>query len=137
MMIQEQLPMVAMSSMNDTHLEDIILINKLSSVIAARDIEATTKVLHELLEHTVEHFAGEEKMMLEKAFAPYEMHKSEHENALAGMRQEIVLWEQNHDFNRVAHYANVTLPQWLIQHVSTLDMVTAQFLVTGVSPCSI
>ncbi|MEA3523697.1 MAG: hemerythrin family protein [Campylobacterota bacterium] len=136
MMTQEQLPMVAMPSMNDTHLEDIILFNKLSSVIANRDTQAVTKVLNELHEHTIEHFAGEEKMMLEKEFPPYSMHKSEHENALAQMRHEIALWEQNHDFNRIGHYANVTLPQWLIQHVSTLDTVTAQFLVTGVSPCS-
>ena len=137
MMTQEQLPMVAMASMNDTHLEDIILFNRLSGVIAQRDIEAISQVLNELLEHTIEHFSGEEKMMLEKEFPPYSMHKGEHENALANMREEITLWNQNHDFNRIGHYANVTLPQWLIQHVSTLDMVTAQFLVTGVSPCSI
>jgi hemerythrin len=137
MITQEQLPMVAMSSMNDTHLEDIILFNRLSNVIAQRDIEATSQVLNELLEHTMEHFSGEEKMMLEKEFPPYSMHKSEHENALASMREEINFWNQKHDFNSIGHYANVTLPQWLIQHVSTLDTVTAQFLVTGVSPCSI
>lgn len=137
MITQEQLPMVAMPSMNDTHLEDIILFNKLSTVIAQQDIQATTQVLNELLKHTIEHFSGEEKMMIEKKFPPYSMHKSEHENALAGMREEIALWNQNHDFNRIGHYANITLPQWLIQHVSTLDTVTAQFLVSGVSPCSL
>lgn len=136
MITQEQLPMVAMASMNDTHLQDIILFNRLSQVIAQRNSEAISRVLQELLEHTIEHFSGEEKMMIEKNFPPYPMHKGEHENALNQMRHEIEIWESTHNFDRIAHYADVLLPQWLIQHVSTLDTVTAQFLVSGISPCS-
>ncbi len=136
MITQEQLPLVAMGSMNDTHLEELILINRLSEAIAARQIESVSEWLEALVDHTVEHFGGEEVMMREKAFPPYLMHKGEHDRALSEMRAQLASWQNRNDFDSLAYYVNVTLPQWIMVHIQTMDTVTANFLLSGVSPCS-
>jgi len=129
-MTQEQLPMVALASMNDTHLEDVIMINELARLIDNRETDAITLKLNELVNHTVEHFAGEEKMMLEKGFPPYQMHKTEHDKALSQMKEVVEHWKKHKDFNALDHYIKVFMPAWLVQHVSTMDTVTARFLVS-------
>lgn len=136
MITQEQLPLVAMPSMNDTHLEELILINRLSDALDARDAEAVTAIAEALVAHTVEHFGGEEVMMREQQFPPYPMHKGEHDRALSEMRAQVASWHSRHDFDSLAYYVNVTLPQWIMVHIQTMDTVTASFLVSGISPCS-
>jgi hemerythrin len=136
MIPQEQLPLVAMPSMNDTHLEELILINHLSDALAARDAQQVSELLGALVAHTVEHFGGEEVMMREKAFPPYPMHKGEHDRALAEMRAQLASWQNRKDFDSLAYYVNVTLAQWIMVHIQTMDTVTANFLISGVSPCS-
>lgn len=136
LILESQLPMVELSSMNDTHLEDILIINKISSAIEKKDTTAISLLMKELVEHTVEHFSGEEKMMLEKKFPPYFMHKSEHDRALDELREQEVLWSENQDLVYLKNYIETTLKNWIINHIQTMDTVTAKFLVSGVSPCS-
>ena len=137
MITQDQLPMVAMASMNDTHLEDIIIINKLSVAAQNRDFELTKTVLTELIEHTIDHFSGEEEMMREKKFPPYPVHKGEHDRVLNELKSVAQGFAQSHgDFQLITAYVDGSLTPWLIQHIETLDTVTAAFLETGVSPCS-
>jgi hemerythrin len=136
MMRQEELPMVAMAAMNDTHLEEMILINKISEAVEQKDEEKVTVLLDALLEHTIEHFSGEEKMMCQKRFPPYPMHKGEHDQALAELRIVVALWKEQHDFASLARYIGETLPQWIVQHIRTMDTATANFLAGGASPCS-
>lgn len=128
-MTQEQLPMVAMPSMNDTHLEDVIMINELARLIDEADMGEITAKLDILIGHTIEHFSGEEKMMLEKGFPPYQMHKTEHDKALAQMKEVSQHWKEYKDLNALSQYIKVFMPAWLVQHVSTMDTVTARFLV--------
>ena len=45
MITQEQLPMVAMDSMNDTHLEDIVMINAISKALENQEVEKIVDVL--------------------------------------------------------------------------------------------
>ena len=136
MFTQEQLPMVAMPSMNDTHLEDILLINRLLSVAEANDVKSTDEVLQELIEHTVAHFSGEEEMMREKMFPPYPVHKGEHDRALNELRAVAQTFKENQETQMIVKYINSVLSPWLIQHIETLDTVTAMFLQNGISPCS-
>ena len=135
MISDEQIPMVAMPGMNDTHLEEAILINRLSGAIAERDVQSVTALMENLVEHTVDHFASEEKMMQEKRFPPYMMHKGEHDRALNEMRMQLTMWNQEHDFEVLRFYVEVTLVDWIMGHIRTMDTVTAKFLVHGISPC--
>ena len=136
MITQEQLPMVAMPSMNDTHLEDILIINRLSDAINAQAVESVNSILKELVEHTITHFSGEEEMMREKMFPPYPVHKGEHDRALNELKSVANHFYESKDLDFAKQYVDATLIPWLIQHIETLDTVTALFLTQGVSPCS-
>ena len=121
--------------MNDTHLEDILIINNVSIALEAKDSQKVSMLMRELVEHTEAHFSGEEKMMLEKSFPPYLMHKSEHDRALNELRFQETLWNDKNDYVKLKEYLDVTLKDWIINHIQTMDTVTARFLVSGVSPC--
>jgi hemerythrin len=136
MMRQEELPMVAVAGMNDTHLEEMILINKISEAIAQKDEAKVTELMEALLEHTIVHFSGEEAMMREKRFPPYPMHKGEHDRALGELSAQLKLWKKHHDLALLSRYIDGTLPQWVVQHIRTMDTATANFLAGGTSPCS-
>ena len=64
--------------------------------------------MSEWVEHTVRHFAGEERLMEEYKFPPFPIHLSEHVFALEDLRAA----ESN----------------WLDERISTMDTVTARFL---------
>lgn len=128
--------MVAMPSMNDTHLEDIIIINKLSKAVKDVDAKATSTILAELIEHTIEHFSGEEEMMRKKKFPPYPVHKAEHDRVLHELQSITKRFNEEQDFLLISAYVEGSLEPWLINHIQTLDTVTAMFLENGVSTCS-
>ncbi len=135
MMTETQLPLVALAAMNDTHLEELILINKISAAIAEGNQGQVTQLLDRLAMHTVEHFTAEEAMMREGGFPPYPMHRAEHERALQELRIQLLIWNDKHDFDVLAHYIDETLPEWIVSHIRTMDTVTANYLVHGAAPC--
>ena len=127
---EEELPKVELASMNDTHLEDLIMINELAQLIEDKKTDLITEKLDALIVHTVEHFSSEERMMLEKRFPAYPMHKAEHDRALAEMNEVVAEWKANKELEALRNYIVTTMPAWLVQHVSTMDTVTARFLVS-------
>lgn len=134
MIRQEELPIVAIPSMNDTHLEDIILINKLSSAAESKDANSASAIFSELIEHTIVHFSGEEEMMQEKKFPAYQIHKAEHDRVLKELKAVGQRFNEEKDFELIKAYVDGALAPWLIQHVETLDTVTAMFLKNGTMP---
>ncbi|MEA3353906.1 MAG: hemerythrin family protein [Campylobacterota bacterium] len=140
---KENMPIVAMEFMNDVHSEDIDIINELFELILAYEKEpnkqnkqSLNQKYKEWFDHTVEHFKGEEIMMEQKQFPPYPFHKGEHDNALATMDNVFKKWEKTGDIQILKQYFIETLPAWLIQHIQSMDTVTAMFFKTGLSPCS-
>ena len=134
---KENLPLVAMEFMNDVHKEDADIINELFELVL--DYEKEEKLdqkYKEWYDHTVEHFRGEEVMMQEKNFPPYPFHKAEHDNALAQMRDVFDKWHESRDIALLKSYFIEILPQWLLNHIESMDTVTAMFFKTGLSPCS-
>ena len=131
MITQEQLPMVAMPSMNDTHLEEILIINKLDNAAQNNETEAVREILNELLEHTAIHFFDEEDMMEEALFPAFKMHKSEHDRHLHELKSIIQYFEKHKDTNAIHAYIKGNLTPWLINHIETMDTVTAMFLQQG------
>ncbi len=133
MITQEQLPMVALPSMNDTHLEEILIINRLDTAARNDDIEAVSAILKELVEHTSIHFSDEEDMMEEALFPAYKMHKSEHDRHLNELRSIIKYFEKNKDTRAIYAYIEGGLTPWLIHHIKTMDTMTAQYVESGSS----
>lgn len=140
---KEKLPLVAMDFMNSTHFEDVDIINELYYYIlkyAQDPVEKNFESVNEHYKiwqnHTVEHFKAEEVMMQEKRFPAYMMHKGEHDNTLLKMQAVYDKWIETKDIEALQNYFQEELLQWLINHIQTMDTVTAMFFKTGLSPCS-
>ena len=79
-------PEVAVDFMNHDHHEFAALREKLLALIAPGSAAAgIDPLLDELHQHTVRHFADEEKLMQETGFPVYPVHKDEHDSVLADM----------------------------------------------------
>ena len=128
MIKQDQLPMVDTISMNDTHFDAMLLINKLSSAVEDANVDAVNEVFIELIEHTEQHCKNEEEMMVEKKFPPYLAHKEEHDLALGDMRQAASEFTKTKDVTAVGKYLELNLVPWFLQHTETMDAVTSMFL---------
>lgn len=140
----ENMPLVAMEFMNNTHKEDVEIINELFELILAYEESPTLENKKKIdeqyntwFEHTVEHFRVEEVMMQEKNFPPYPMHKGEHENGLRIMDEVFRSWQEKGDVDMLKNYFSDHLVPWLMNHINTMDTVTARFFQTGASPCAI
>lgn len=132
---KEKLPLVAMDFMNAVHFEDADLINQLYQTIIAceqslslENEQALEEVFQAWYNHTVEHFANEEKQMQEKQFPPFPIHKSEHDQSLKQMRQVWQYWEKEKDIPFLKKYLEDYVSQWLVQHIQTMDTMTALYL---------
>jgi hemerythrin len=140
---KKEMPIVAMDFMNEVHAKDVEIINALHELVLIYEKtpneENKKKVLEffrEWFEHTIEHFRGEEVLMLEKKFPPYPMHKGEHDKALALMDDVYRNFEATSDIAALKYYLTQAVPQWFVQHIQSMDTVTAMFFKSGLSPCS-
>ncbi len=123
---------VAVESMNAIHHEEADMLNELDELMRGHelgtidDAELDAK-LDEFLRHMTAHFAGEEEQMRAIDFPPYPIHKSEHDFQIERANQLIAAWKQSRDLAPLADYLRSELPQWLDQHIATMDKVTAHF----------
>lgn len=139
----QNIPLVAMDFMNTTHYEDVEIINRLYEALnnyidnsSEKNAQKVSDIYTEWFEHTIEHFKTEETKMQEKAFPPYMMHKGEHDRALSMMDNVFRSWNNDKDANALMKYLKEDMSPWLIQHIQTMDTVTAMFFKSGMSPCS-
>jgi len=140
---KKDLPLVAMEFMNEVHEEDLEIINETFRLVLAYENEPNKSNKENIsvqyqkwFHHTVEHFQGEEVKMKALNFPPYAFHKSEHDHTLAQMDEVFRQWNMSNDIKILKTYFIEVLPQWLIQHIQSMDTVTADFFATGKSPCS-
>lgn len=145
MLIQKtDLPLVAMDFMNTVHLEDVDMLNTLNDKLIQYEAEPSPEGKEDICaycekwyEHTVSHFNGEEVEMQRTHFPPYFVHKNEHDNFLAILRTEIDNFNKNANPIALQKFIALEVVPWFIQHIRTMDTVTAMFLKEGVNPfCS-
>lgn len=127
------MPKVAVGFMNDDHQKLTLLLNELSTQMVSdaetdRGAERVAGALAEVLAHSRAHFAHEQELMERYDFPPYHCHSGEHERVLAEMEAELAAWNATHDLARLRHYVGETVPQWFVNHLETMDYVTAMFL---------
>ena len=132
-MAPDDIPVIAVGSMNDTHHQEVGLVNALGALLLqAREgngnEEAIGKALDEWVSHTEAHFERENRLMQEHGFPPFPVHAQEHANALDNLHQLQQRWHENHDLDALGSYVFNTWPQWFQMHVNSMDNVTAQFL---------
>ncbi|MEZ5645663.1 MAG: hemerythrin domain-containing protein [Burkholderiaceae bacterium] len=101
--------------MDDTHEEFVTLLNQL----LATPTEQQLPLYRQFIEHTVEHFAQEERWMVATGFAPDNCHASHHATILETMRAVVDHFEQGDTdiINRLAE----ALAEWFPQHAASMD----------------
>jgi hemerythrin len=127
------IPQVALASMNETHREEVELINQLGSLLeqglqGTLDEAGITEKLHEWVEHTRSHFSRENQLMQEYGFPAFPVHSGEHTQVLAQIEALYQQWLDNRELQPLADFIFNSWPDWFDSHVNTMDMVTAQFL---------
>lgn len=125
----DTIPQTPSDMMNDDHREFVDNLNAIMKLVSQlNQEEAIDQELDKLLTHTKEHFAREEQLMLEGNFPPYPVHKAEHERVLKIIAETVNHWRLNRDRASLEPFLNDLLPEWFMQHVSTMDKVTADYL---------
>ncbi len=122
-------PQVALDFMNRDHADFVVMHNKLITLVDTNTAPAEiTTQLENLIAHTRHHFAEEERQMQATGFPPYPMHKGEHERVLANMEQQLQSWRDNPQPAVLREWLDVAVTDWFINHVSTMDFITARFI---------
>ena len=122
------IPQVALDFMNEDHGEAVELVNQLLTAIESDSSTKVSELLKAFFEHSQEHFTREEEQMIRVNFPPYSCHKGEHERVLEEMKTVISEWEASEDRSALQSYLTDTVANWLVNHISTMDTVTAMFV---------
>jgi hemerythrin len=126
------IPEVAVAAMHAMHLEEMEMINAIYELLEAIEAGGSKAGLagnlDELLDHTREHFAGEEALMEQYHFPPYPVHKDAHDLFLHKMEQIVSDWKADQRLGPVIQFMRSDLPIWIKDHIGTMDFVTAKFI---------
>lgn len=136
----EHLPRVAIESMNHVHEEELALVNGLAAELEACRVGELTPgaldaSLDALVAHMRVHFAGEEERMQAAAFPAFAIHRLDHNATLQEAQAVRDDWLARRDTELLWAYLHDTLGAWLLQHISTMDTVTALYLRGTCSDC--
>ncbi len=130
-------PQVDLEFMNAEHRKAFDDANEIKQLLgmAKKDLKLVEKDidkrLKKLLADTVNHFHLEEKCMEEYQFPAREKHQQEHQRVLAWMVDEHSRWQSQPSVEamlRLEHYVGEEFPQWLVNHIVTMDTVTASYI---------
>ena len=142
----ETVPLVEIDFMNNTHLEELTIVNALGEYVSQYQNGDTSEensskiaeLLHSWLEHTIPHFERENELMRQTSFPAYRVHSEEHEIAIKRFNAVISSWENDKDINLISDFIFNQWPNWFNSHVNSMDMMTAKFAVmNGFDPQAI
>lgn len=124
------LPQVALDFMNEDHAHAA---DQLAAMTAALDDypnhpERLVAACREFLEHSRAHFAREEEAMQAAGFPPFPVHKSEHDQVLALLEQLAEAVDAGRVDEAMRTAITRDIPDWLVRHVQSMDMVTARWI---------
>ncbi len=127
------IPRVAVEKMNEIHDVEIDILNRLYEVIEKYEegtgsIEEIENLFNEFLKDVQEHFSFEQGLMEEYNFFAYPMHRGEHDRVLMELNQLKKKFEKEKDPSLLKSYLSQIFVPWIVNHVQTMDTVTAHFL---------
>lgn len=132
-MREADLPPTDMESMNRDHRDQVEMINAVLQALEAHDgsdasLATIDEALEDFAEHTREHFRQEDDQMRRYQFPAFESHKSEHDKTLARMDAVLGAWRASREAEALTHYMSDEFPKWLVLHVSSMDVFSAQYV---------
>jgi hemerythrin len=130
MLIKEnEIPKVALNDMNKVHKVEIEIVNKLyEAIVENRDISEILKYFDEFLNDVVNHFTFEQGLMEKYNFFAYPIHRAEHDRVLYELKSLEKMLKEKGDIKTVKDYLENVFKPWIINHVQTMDTVTAMYL---------
>jgi hemerythrin-like metal-binding domain len=130
MLIKEnEIPRVALNDMNKVHDVEIEIVNKLyDAIMKNEDIAEILKYFDEFLNDVINHFTFEQGLMEKYNFFAYPMHRAEHDRVLHELKSLEKMLKEKGDIKTVKDYLENVFKPWIINHVQTMDTVTAMYL---------
>lgn len=128
MITLDQIPILAIPSINDTHLEESLIINRLEGAVSNEKIDDVYLILRELLEHTRLHYFDEEELMEKILFPAFRIHKKEHDRHLGELKSVIEYFDKHKEPGAVHAYIEGNLSAWTLHHANTMDRELALFV---------
>lgn len=113
--------------MDTTHREFVALLSDLEAALPG-PIEFIDASLARLVEHTVEHFAQEERWMQTLGFSAQNCHAFQHAHVLQVLREVLRLQREEGDLQTVRHLV-AELAKWFPVHAQTMDAGLAMTMV--------
>lgn len=133
--------LVSEDFMNKNHTEDIDIINDIYEIIlkcegySVIDIDNELKNKYEeWVNHTINHFKSEEDEMEETGFPMFPIHQEEHNRVLEEMKDKFSEYRNNEDLSILKEYIE-SIPEWLRNHIQSMDNITSNFFSTGEFNC--
>jgi len=124
-MLIKEVNNVAFEPMNEIHKNELQYINNFYNALEKN--EDVKKHYFALLEDIKKHFEFEEKLMEKYGFFAIVPHKMEHERIL----KELTSLEKELTYpDTVKKYLKNVFVPWLLNHIATIDTVTAGFFKT-------
>lgn len=130
MLIKEnEIPRVALNDMNEVHDVEIEIVNKLyDAIVKNEDIAEILKYFDEFLNDVINHFTFEQGLMEKYNFFAYPIHRAEHDRVLHELKSLEKMLKEKGDIKTVKDYLENVFKPWIINHVQTMDTVTAMYL---------
>jgi hemerythrin len=129
----DAIPQVPLDFVNADHREEGRLLNAVADAVDA--LEAGTgaaspalECLAALRDHTAAHFGREDDAMRRTGFPAFPVHHAEHARVLAELDDEIRRFRETGDAARLRAWVLGDVPQWFVNHIQTMDLVTARFI---------
>lgn len=130
-------PQVDLEFMNAEHRKAFDDADELKRLLVAAktDLKSVEKSIDRQLDllhtDTLNHFYLEEKYMKEYRFPARLKHQQAHQQFLDIMNTEYRYWQAEHNLQAVARleqYIAEGFPEWLVNHIVTMDTVTASYI---------
>ncbi len=129
MINQNDLALVTLESMNETHFEEVAIINSLLTQIDIQaDYDTLCITLEKLLTHMLQHFSSEEELMKNHHYPSLNMHKADHDKVLNQARYAEMEWRNKKDIEALNEFLSEELIPWLDIHIKAMDTPMADFL---------
>jgi hemerythrin len=126
---EDEIPKVALNDMNKVHEVEIEIVNKLyDAIVENKDIAEISKYFDEFLNDVINHFTFEQGLMEKYNFFAYPIHRAEHDRVLYELKSLEKMLKERGDIKTVKDYLENVFKPWIINHVQTMDTVTAMYL---------
>jgi hemerythrin len=131
----DAIPQVPLDFVNADHREEGRLLNVVADAVEALEAgsgsaAAVLAALAALRDHTAAHFGREDDAMRRAGFPAFPVHHAEHVRVLAELDDEIRRFASSGDVVRMKGWVLGDVPQWFVNHIETMDLVTARFVVS-------